>query len=287
MADSFATSAAASSPRKIEKQHLLTDEQVLAFVNHGYHLVEPAPGMYPAGLHERVLADLDAAVAAKKGMGNSVLDSVPALHEIYGHPAVRGALMSLLGPDMRMNPHRHCHIIQPKHMHSQGWHQDGTNVRHHQVWCVLAMYYPQDVPAEMGPTAILPGSHLRNAPTDRMANYTNIRGARFLTVKAGTVAITHYDLWHAGTLNRTDRPRYMLKFLFDRKSPPTLGEPSWNHDPATAAGLARGKFAEMVGPITHYGSDYYKEWELRRCMWEWLLGKSGHLPPGAFKDMLS
>ena len=42
----------------------------------------------------------------------------------------------------------------------------------------------------------------------------------------------------------------------------------------------------MVGHLG-YGSDYYKEWELRKQMWLWMQGKDEVVPAGAFKDMLS
>lgn len=260
------------------EDYLLTDAQVMRFVNYGYHLVEPD---LPPGLNESIY---EACSRLEQNPGNGIYDAVPALREVYEHPMVRGALVSLLGEDMQMNAHRHLHTTPANHLRSQTWHQDGTNVRHHQIRTVLAMYYPQDVTAENGPTVVLPGSHFRNAPTDRMATYTNIRGQVFLNVKAGTVAITHYDIWHAATLNRSDRPRHMLKFLFDRKAEPL--QPSWNHDPIHGPKIAKGMVSEMVGPPTGYTSDLYKEWELRREMWEWLMGQDAHVPAGAFKDML-
>lgn len=277
------TAPAFAGAASLCKEDLLTDEQVMRFISHGYHLVEPE---FPAGFNEAVLAKLESLDVPRQNPGNGILAAVPELYEVYNHPKVRGALVSLLGEDVRMNQHRHCHVISPGNQ-SQGWHQDGTNVRHHQTWTTLAMYYPQDVTPDMGPTAVLPGTHFRNAPTDRMVNYTNIKGTRFLTVKAGTVAITHYDLWHAGTVNRSTRRRYMLKFLFDRQSEPRPGKASWNHDAAGGDKRAQGMVGEMVGPIQHYGSDYYKEWELRREMWEWYMGRPVRMPPGAFKDLLS
>ena len=118
-----------------------------------------------------------------------ILDAVPELHQIYNDPAVRGALISLLGENYRMNSHRHCHMNKPG-TRSQDWHQDSTNVRHHQVRTVLGMYYPQDVSETMGPTVVLPGTHFRNAPTDRMATYAHFREQVVFDVPAGTVAIT-------------------------------------------------------------------------------------------------
>ena len=260
----------------IAKEELLTDAQVLDFIAEGYYLVEPE---LPAGFNESVCAQIEKLEA---NPGNEILAQVPMLQEVYEHPRIRGALTSLLGADYQMDGHRHLHANGPG-SRSQGWHQDGTNVRHHQVWCVLAMYYPHDVAADLGPTIIMPGTHLRNAPTDQLATYANIKGQVPLTVKAGTVAITHYDLWHAATRNETGRQRYMLKFLFNRVSEPRT--PSWNYNAATATETARTCIRKMVG-VQGYSSDYYKEWELRTEMWEWIKGNSGVVPPGEFRHML-
>ncbi|MCX5662824.1 MAG: phytanoyl-CoA dioxygenase family protein [Planctomycetota bacterium] len=268
----------------IAPKYLLDDAQLLDFIARGYHLVEPQAGDFPEGFHASIVAKLD---QIKSNPGNGILDAVPELKQIYDNPRVLGPLMSVLGKDVEMDGHRHLHTVKPHTPRSQTWHQDGTNVRHHQTWCCLAMYYPQDVTPEMGPTAVLPGTHLRNAPTDTMSNYGNIKGTEFLTVRAGTVAITHYDLWHAATLSRSDRPRYMLKFLFNRKSAPLVGRPSWRHDAKAADQIIINKTASMVGPIQHYCSDYYKEWELRREMWEWYLGSQEKIEPGAFRTLLS
>ena len=40
----------------------------------------------------------------------------------------------------------------------------------------MFLYYPQDVTADMGPTYVVPGTHLYNTPSDMMQNYGNIRG---------------------------------------------------------------------------------------------------------------
>jgi len=265
-------------PYKIDPQFLLSDEQVMEFIVRGYHMVTlPQPAEFHEVIHQKCNA-------ITSNPGNHILEAVPELNEIYASPILVGALASLLGHDFSMNPHRHLHTIRPVKM-SQGWHQDGTNVRDRQVWTCLAMYYPQTVTPDMGPTVILPGTHLRNMPTDLMANYTNIRGANFLTVPAGTVAITHFDLWHAGTLNQSQKPRHMLKFLFDRQSEPT--SPSWNHQGVEGRRKAGAKVSMMSGPEQGYCSDYYKEWELRKEMWLWMCGQDTHVPPGHFRNMLN
>lgn len=241
---------------------LFTDEQVLDFIINGYALVQPN---FPAGFNE----EIDRTLTNMKGNpGDAILETVPALHDVYNHPMVRGALVSLMGEDFKMNAHRHWHCRYPGPW-SQGWHQDSVNSRHHRIPVVLGMYYPHDVTLEMGPTVVVPGTQFRNCPTDRMATYGNIRGQVALAVKAGTVAITHYDIWHGGSINRSDRPRHMLKFLFNRVSEPTA--PSWNHDPATAGALAANKLA-FENPSRCSQSDNYKERVIRREVWTWLLG---------------
>jgi Phytanoyl-CoA dioxygenase (PhyH) len=242
--------------------HLLTDEEVISFIIHGYHLVEAD---LPPGFNEAVVAELE---KLTENPGDAILDRVPRLHQVYDHPKVRGALISLLGEDVRMNGHRHCHV-NPSGTRSQSWHQDGTNQRHHQLRTVLAMYYPQDVTPDMGPTVLLPGTHFRNAPTDRMATYANFREQVVLTVKAGTVAITHYDIWHAASANRSDRTRYMLKFLFSRAGEPTT--PGWDHDPEKAASLLPRFTFERACACSQ--SDHYKERGLRREMWSHMVGQ--------------
>ena len=250
-----------------DKLNLLTDDEVITFVIRGYLIVEPD---FPVGFNEAIYQELEQlGITPTNDPRNAILERVPKLYQVYDHPKVRGALVSLLGEDFQMNAHRHCHRNQPG-TRSQSWHQDSINQRHYQVRRVLALYYPQDATPDMGPTAIVPGTHLRNAPSDRMATYGNFREQVLTTVKAGTVAILHYDIWHAATANTSNLTRYMLKFLFDRVSEPNA--PSWNHDPEEAATLAQRFNREKVCAVAQ--SDFYKEWHLRREMWDHLLGNA-------------
>jgi hypothetical protein len=244
---------------------LLSDQDVVSFIIRGYLVVQTD---LPLSFHATVYDDIAAPLADRPdNPGNAILELVPALGQVWSHPRVRGALISLLGADYRMNAHRHCHV-SPQGMHSQSWHQDGVNQRHHQICTVLGFYYPQEVTAELGPTVVLPGTHFRNAPTDQMATYANLRDQVLLTVPAGTVVLAHYDIWHAGTRNEGDRTRYMCKFLFDRISEPTA--PSWRHDPQTAhQELARLTFEKACACSQ---SDHYKERLLRYEMWDHLMG---------------
>lgn len=242
---------------------LLTDQEIITFIVRGYHIVQTD---FPSQFNQNIYDKIE---QLKKNPGDGILDAVPNLYQVYDHPKVKGALTSLLGQDYKMNGHRHCHI-NPVGSRSQGWHQDGVNQRHHQIQTVLAMYYPQDVNSDLGPTVIVPGTHFRNAPTDQMATYTNFRHQIALTVKAGTVAITHYDIWHAASRNKGDRTRYMLKFLFNRTKKPS--QPYWNHNSEIAKREIHRLDSERAGACSQ--SDHYKERSLRRQMWLHLLGQT-------------
>ncbi len=257
----------------IDANYLLTDVELARFLVNGYHLVEPD---LPAGLNERIAEKLDMLTS---NPGDAISETVPELWQALDHPAVRGVLISLLGSDYTVNSHRHWHCKLPGsgYMH---WHQDGANNRNTQINRLLGLYYPHTISAQMGPTVIVPGTQFRNAPTDRMSTYTNIRGQVPLTVRAGTVAFTHYDLWHGTASNRSGVKRHMIKFLFNRTNQNTA--PTWNHDPDELNKPrdwdARDK-AQDVNNILAFGnplgvsqSDHYKERQIRHACWDELMG---------------
>ncbi|MCB0092681.1 MAG: phytanoyl-CoA dioxygenase family protein, partial [Caldilineaceae bacterium] len=151
-----------------DKKYLLNDVEVAKFIAYGYHIVDLD---LPAEFNERIGAQLD---ALESNPGDAITEAIPELWQVLDHPAVRGALTSLLGHNYAVNSHRHWHCKLPDspYMH---WHQDSTNNRDIRINRFLGLYYPRTITPDMGPTVIVPGTHFRNAPTDRMATYTNIR----------------------------------------------------------------------------------------------------------------
>ena len=258
----------------IDAKYLLTDIEMARFLVNGYHLVQPE---LAAGLNERIAEQLD---MLSTNPGDAITETAPDLWQVLEHPAVRGALVSILGEDYAVNSHRHWHCKLPGSGHMQ-WHQDSTNNRNTRIDRLLGLYYPRTINAQMGPTVIVPGTQYRNAPTDRMSTYTNIRGQVALTVPAGTVAFTHYDLWHGTASNRSEEKRHMIKFLFNRASENTA--PTWNHDPeelnAPRDWNAREKAQDANNTLTFGNplgvsqSDHYKERQIRRACWDELMGR--------------
>ena len=228
---------------------LLNDSQMQQFIVNGYVTVKAD---FPRPFHQSVFAQAQRIFSAQGNPGNGILPAIPQLADLFSHPAVTGALTSILGPGYAMHPHRHCHLTppqQPAQRHHQDSYEDDQNVRHHRTRWAMAFYYPQDVTPEMGPTSVLPASQYYTSrnQAEKIEEY-------LLCGEAGTVTVVHYDLWHRATTNRSDRNRYMMKFLFCRMQEPVA--PGWNcsntswRDPAAADGLPR----------------------LWQCVWNWNLG---------------
>jgi hypothetical protein len=252
----------------IDRAILLDDEAVANFIMQGYLLVETD---FPPEFHEQVYRDIERVFASDGNPGNRIYETVPSLREVYEHPRVVGALTSLLGRAYRMNDHRHCHVNDPEvRPKASVWHQDDVNFRGHRLDQALAMYYPQDVPQELGPTVILPGTQYHNTPTTRMRTHRNFKSQVALCVKAGTVAIAHYDIWHSLMRNHGSRKRFMLKFIFNRTEEPT--DPSWNADPDMWAPIKQRLTVTRLDIDDQ--SDAYKHSVLWMQIWNWLHGKA-------------
>ena len=195
---------------------LLTDNQMRQFIVDGYVVVRPE---LDAGLHERIHAETETVFEKEGNPGNNLVPRIPAVQRVLDSPKVRGGLTSVLGEGYYTQPHRHCHF-NPPGSQGQHLHQDGSSRWSHHTRRILLFYYPQDTPEELGPTAVVPGSHFY-ATREGVDSFPELP----LCGPAGTVAIVHYDLFHRATPNRTDRNRYMMKFLFARTSEPR--SPSW------------------------------------------------------------
>src|ERR1044071_6361411 len=151
-----------------EKNFLLNDDEIARFIVQGYLIIE---GTLPLSFHQHLEAEAEKRFQKcnTRMAAAEVFATTEDLRRVYDDPKIKGALESLLGPNYSMNDHRPCHIMFPG-TEWQPWHQDGVNMRHHQVRRLLAMYYPHDVTPDLGPTVVMPGTHFRNAPSARMAS---------------------------------------------------------------------------------------------------------------------
>jgi hypothetical protein len=254
---------------------------MIDFIIRGYIVLRPP---IDAGVHAQVCRQFDRNGVINVDLehdplGLELLDKAPALREVFDHPMITGATQSLLGSDYFVFG-RFCHAMAPG-TGGAYWHQDDVNIRHCQLRRLMFLYYPQDVTADMGPTYVVPGTHLYNTPSDSMQNYGNIRGQVALTVPAGTVVITHYDLWHSASRNKSAKMRYLVKYYVNRRHEPT--GPTWNHDPATAIRSAMQRMHHESTAWAH--DDFYKERHLRWRLWSYLLGSNEPVTWEQWRDL--
>ena len=214
----------------IAQKYLLNDKAMRDFIVNGYVQVEAES---PTGLHQSIYQQIEDVFAKEGNPGNNLLPRIPDIQRVFDHPAVVGALTSLLGPGYVMHPHRYCHLNQPGGG-GQGWHKDDyvfdNNVRHPRFRWVMAFYYPQDVTQDMGPTGILPRMQYYNTISDTNPEKT-VEQELPLCGQAGTVSLVNFDVWHRATPNRSEKKRHMLKFQFTRMEEPQA--PTWHNENPT------------------------------------------------------
>ena len=230
----------------------LTDEEMRDFIINGYVKVKPD---FPPSFHENICQQLDTMFEETGNLGNNLLPAIPEIQEVFDHPVAHGAMQGVLGSDYVMHPHRYCHFNQ-QGSEGQNFHKDSyagdEQIRRHRCRWTMAFYYPQDVTEDMGATAVLPGSQYYET-----GESAHEQPEIALCGEAGTVTIVHYDLWHRAMPNRSDKKRYMLKFLFIRLDEPQT--PLWQSNTADWHTLDNGKESEHP--------------ELWGSVWDWYYGK--------------
>ena len=258
-----------------EERILLDDEQVRRYVADGFVTFDTG---LPADFHAAVTDELRVSMQHDSPMlGDNLLPRIPMLADMLQSARVTGAVTSLLGEEFVWAPHRFPHNSEPLEeadrqlafdpfqngavmgegsISGSGWHQDGHSKagrsRWHTFRAANLFYFPQDTPLAMGPTRLLAGSHLYANIHDVVPEQVVLRD-----IPAGTAILADFDMGHAGTPNRTDTSRYMLKFVVLRMQTPRHA--SWNHrDPAwrTPDGL-------------HTPHDLPRTWA---SLWNWLRG---------------
>jgi HEAT repeat protein len=250
----------------VDAKYLMDDDMMRDFIVNGYVNLKPE---HPKSLHDAIYEKTTAVIEEDGNPGNNLLPRIPEIQKIYDHPSVVGALTSILGPSYVMHAHRHPHV-NPPHSRGGGWHKDSywghKKVRDHHPRWIMAMYYPQDTPIEIGPTGIIPGSQyfetrVESLNIDPQGRALDPEGIGLPGCgEAGTIILIHFDLWHRGFPNQTDKTRYMMKFQFTRMDEPD--KPCWNN---------RRETIDLNGLSDHPRAAQWTN------MWDWL---SGHQNQG-------
>ena len=132
----------------------------------------------------RVLAEGQAriSVESERGRGEvieptAILDEEWFVDNVIKNPQAAGAVRSLLGKDFTLPMHMSNHRVQCPLATSGGWHRDGGAIDSPRLDSLQVFYYPQDTPADLGPTEVLPSSHFLRIKRRYMTQYGSIRQA--------------------------------------------------------------------------------------------------------------
>ncbi len=190
---------------------LLNTERMARFVADGYLRFE---GVVPDELNRAFIAGIsDGTIAGGGGyVGVPLRGAWPEDHpvaRVFGLPAVRGIIASLVGPEPQYDHHA-VHVVPARNGHAQMWHADATiDPKPH--FDIQLMYYPHAVTRPMGGTLILPGSQFRIIHESEVSRYQNFRGQVRAVCPAGTIQVVHHNIWHCAQPNSTDTTRSMFK----------------------------------------------------------------------------
>ena len=227
----------------------LTDSQVLEFCKTGYAMFE---GVVPDEINRKVMEYCDQyPVPEPRG----ILQEDWFVEHVIVNPIVAGVLRSLLGADLhlpiKMANHRiECPMTAEKEAQEfpvMGgvWHVDGNYRYTPELNFLQVFYYPQDTPLELGPTQIVPGSHLIRNKGKFMFHLDGIRGAIPTAAPAGSIFITVYHIWHRRGPSTASGIRNLLKYFYWRTTPPKrdwIIEPEFDFASADYAGGPAGNY---------------------------------------------
>ncbi len=208
----------------VEKQYLLSSKQMAEFVARGFLRFDE---LVPDEINRGVMRGIDQQIIKGHRSGTPLSECYHGtpIRQLLDLPQIQGLIQSLVGEDPLFD-HDAIHVREPNEGKAQGLHADSIiDCRTH--FDIQLMYFPHDVPLEMGGTLLLPGSHFRRVNESDVAAYQNMRGQIPMVCKAGSVLALHHGIWHCGRQNKTDRRRYMFKL---RLNPVVRQMRLWNDD---------------------------------------------------------
>ncbi|MCB8933277.1 MAG: phytanoyl-CoA dioxygenase family protein [Chthonomonadaceae bacterium] len=88
------------------------------------------------------------------------------------------------------------------------------------VYLCTAHFYLSDIPEELCPTYVIPGSHKSGRSLDWGKNPEpkwEGRGLEPVLCKAGDVLFFRSEIWHTGSLNRSEQTRYLLQVHYSHR----------------------------------------------------------------------
>lgn len=209
-------------------EYCATEEQLKAFNDTGYLVVEDAISPEMTDALEKIADRIDAEERAKNGLGPHKLLSKfrtviedDLLLELLDNKKVFPLLWDILGWNIQLYI-SHLIMYPPEPPDSErirkgaGWHQDGGRPipemeRPHPRLSLKVSYWLSDVmPRDNGAMRLIPGSHKLDKIPSRSDPESDPDGAMDLLVKRGTAVLFDRRMWHSRGRNYSDVTRKVL-----------------------------------------------------------------------------
>ena len=161
-------------------QYTRAEHYVRDYVSRGLIVLDPESLGVPMELHQSIFTQELAAFQRKERITAEV---VPDIMRITSAPGVVAACEQLIGKNFAIVPFTHNTPFMSG-SNDQHWHKDDNGPynmrkqRHHQAIQLEMLYYPQEVKADMGPTATVPYSQYWTFNHEE--NHDNFAGADHL-----------------------------------------------------------------------------------------------------------
>ena len=86
------------------------------------------------------------------------------------------------------------------------------------VYICTAHYYLSDIPLELCPTWVIPGSHKSGRSPQKGEETWNGKPLEPVLCKAGDVLFFRSEVWHTGSLNKSDDIRYLVQVHYANRT---------------------------------------------------------------------
>jgi ectoine hydroxylase-related dioxygenase (phytanoyl-CoA dioxygenase family) len=152
----------------------------------------------------------------------NLVDKGDIFREVIVLPRLLEYVRYVLGPSIKLSS-LHARSVEPHSQRGQPLHADmGAVADECGPWVCNTLWMLDDFTADNGALRLVPGSHrLGRLPADCLADPLADHPDQILiTGSAGSIVVVNAHTWHAGTANRTGRPRTALHAFYCRRDKP-------------------------------------------------------------------
>lgn len=193
----------------------------------------------------------------------AIYEQEPAVEALIDHPSILPKVRALMG-DYFIVQSSWC-TVSPAGFPGGGWHQDGSGAYEFRrlalptplVQLRVGFFLTDQSEPDMGNMVMIPGSHNGSVPIPRGQSELPIQ--EVICGKPGDALMFHQGVYHCGTKNERDFPRYIQHMVY---APPWLiPSDRLRNDPefmARTTPLRRALLGDWSRPDAPYGAGYSK-----------------------------